>query len=156
TQYTLESRVASSGTGGVYHVEVDGFDVTGPIAVPNTGGWQTWQTLVTPGISMTAGPHLVPAVFDTKGTTGFFCNLNYMRWIIPGLNTPPTVSLTSPANGATYTAPATIPLTATAGDVDGLVTQVSFYNGSSLIGTVTLPPYTLSWTAVPVGTFSLT
>jgi subtilisin family serine protease/predicted Rdx family selenoprotein len=156
TQYTLESRVASSGTGGVYHVEVDGFDVTGPIAVPNTGGWQTWQTLVTPGISMTAGPHLVRAVFDTKGSSGFFGNLNYMRWVIPGLNTPPTVSLTSPANGATYTAPATIPLTATANDVDGLVTQVSFYNGPSLIGTTTLPPYTLSWTTVPVGTYSLT
>lgn len=154
-QYTLESRVASSGTGGVYHVEVDGFDVTGPIAVPSTGGWNTWQTIFTPGISMTAGPHMVRAVFDTRGGSGWFGNLNYMRWVIPGLNTPPTVSLTSPANGATYTVP-TIPLAATASDADGNVTQVSFYNGTSLIGTVTLPPYALSWTNVPIGTYTLT
>jgi subtilisin family serine protease len=154
-QYTLESRVASAGTGGVYHVEVDGLDVTGPIAVPNTGGWDAWQTILTPGITMTAGPHMVRAVFDTRGGSGWFGNLNYMRWIIPGLNAAPTVSLTSPVNGAIYTIP-TIPLAATASDADGNVTQVSFYNNASLIGTDTLPPYTLSWTNVPIGTYTLT
>jgi subtilisin family serine protease len=154
-QYTLESRVASSGAGGVYHVDVDGVDVTGPIAIPNTGGWETWQTIFTPGIPMTAGPHIVRAVFDTRGKSGWFADFNYMRWIIPSLNTPPTVSLTSPANGATYTVP-TIPLAATAADADGNVTQVGFYDGASLIGTDTSPPYTLSWTNVPIGTHTLT
>jgi subtilisin family serine protease len=154
-EYTLESRVASSGTGGIYHVEVDGFDVTGPITVPNTGGWDTWQTILTPGITMTAGPHMVRAVFDMRGGSGWFGNLNYMRWVVPGHNTPPTVSLTSPANGATYTVP-TIPLAATASDADGNVAQVSFYNGESLIGTDLTPPYTLSWTNVPIGTYTLT
>jgi hypothetical protein len=67
--------VASSGTGGVYHVEVDGVDVTGPIAVPNTGGWDTWQTIFTPGIAMTAGSHMVRGVFDTRGGSGWFVNL---------------------------------------------------------------------------------
>jgi subtilisin family serine protease len=154
-QYTLESRVASSGAGGVYHVEVDGLDVTGPIGVPNTGGWDSWQTVLTPGITMTAGPHIVRAVFDTRGGSGFFGNLNYTRWVIPSLNTPPAVSLTSPANGATYVVP-TIPLAATASDADGNIAQVSFYNGASLIGTDTLPPYSLSWTNVPIGTYTLT
>ena len=154
-QYTLESRVASSNTGGVYHVEVDGVDVTGPIAVPNTGGWDTWQTIFTPGIPMTAGPHMVRAVFDKKGASGWIGNLNYMRWVVPGLNAPPTVSLTSPANGATYTVP-TIPLAATASDSDGNVTQVSFYNGTSLLGTDATAPYSLSWTSVPIGTYTLT
>jgi subtilisin family serine protease len=154
-QYTLETRVASSGTGGAYHVEVDGVDVTGPIAVPNTGGWDSWQTILTPGITMTAGLHMVRAVFDTRGGSGWFADLNYMRWVIPSLNTPPTVSLTSPTNGATYVVP-TIPLAATASDADGNVAKVSFYNGASLIGTDTLPPYTLSWTNVPIGTYTLT
>jgi hypothetical protein len=35
-------------------------------------------------------------------------------------NTPPTVSMSSPKAGATYTAPATMSLSATAGDVDGI------------------------------------
>jgi subtilisin family serine protease len=154
-EYTLESRVASSGAGGSYHVEVDGVDVTGPIVVPNTGGWDTWQTIFTPGITMTAGPHMVRAVFDTRGGSGWVGDFNYMRWIIPGLNSPPTVSLTSPSNGATYTLP-TIPLAATAADADGNVTQVSFYNGTSLIGSDTVPPYALSWTNVAIGTYTLT
>ena len=42
--YTLEARVASSGAGGTFHVEVDGVNVTGPLTVPNTGGWQTWRS----------------------------------------------------------------------------------------------------------------
>ncbi|WP_273703776.1 Ig-like domain-containing protein, partial [Candidatus Accumulibacter vicinus] len=36
-------------------------------------------------------------------------------------NTPPTVSLTAPAAGASFVAPAAIPLTATAADTDGTI-----------------------------------
>ena len=31
-------------------VEVDGIDATGPITVPNTGGWQLRTTIRKPGI----------------------------------------------------------------------------------------------------------
>jgi chitodextrinase len=57
-------------------------------------------------------------------------------------NQPPTVTLTLPANGASYTGPAKIDLAATASDTDGTVSSVSFYNGSSLIATDTTAPYT--------------
>ena len=46
--YTLEARVASPGSGATFHVEVDGVDATGPLVVPNTGGWQTWQSVSGP------------------------------------------------------------------------------------------------------------
>jgi hypothetical protein len=36
---------------------------------------------------------------------------------------PPTVSLTSPANGATYVAPATVTLSASVSDPDGTVSK---------------------------------
>jgi hypothetical protein len=71
-------------------------------------------------------------------------------------NQPPTVTLTSPANGATYTAPATISLTATAADSDGTVTKVDFYNGTTLLGTTSTAPYSYSWTGVVAGTYTLT
>jgi hypothetical protein len=86
--YTLDARVASSGTGGVFHVEVDSIDVTGPLAVPNTGGWQTWQTISTGGISLTAGPHVLRIVIDTNGSTGWWGNLNYLRWNAVTLPSP--------------------------------------------------------------------
>jgi len=72
------------------------------------------------------------------------------------VNTSPTVSLTSPANNATYTTPASVTINATAADADGSVTQVAFYNGSTLLGTDTSSPYSFSWTNVVAGTYSLT
>ena len=71
-------------------------------------------------------------------------------------NTAPTVTLTSPTNGASYTAPATVTLTATAADADGTVAKVEFYNGTTLITTKTASPYTYSWTPVAAGTYNIT
>jgi hypothetical protein len=71
-------------------------------------------------------------------------------------NVAPTVSITSPTNGAKYTAPASVTLTANASDSDGTVSKVEFYNGSTLISTVTTSPYTYSWSGVAAGTYSIT
>jgi subtilisin family serine protease len=156
TNYTLNARVASVGAGGTFHVEVDGFDVTGPMTVPDTGGWQLWQTISSAAIPLDAGSHLMRVVIDTKGTSGWMGNVNYFRWTAPGVNGPPTVGLTAPADGANYLAPATIALSATASDPDGSIAQVSFYAGSTLLVTDTGTPYTFSWSNVPVGNYSLT
>lgn len=72
------------------------------------------------------------------------------------VNAPPIVTLTSPTNGATFTASATIPLIATAADSDGSVTQVDFYQGSTFIGSASGTPYTFSWTNVTAGSYALT
>ena len=50
---------------------------------------------------------------------------------------PPTVSLTSPADQATFTAPASILMQASASDSDGTVTRVDFYSGATLLGSAT-------------------
>jgi len=72
-------------------------------------------------------------------------------------NVPPTVSMTSPANNATFTAPANITLTATAADSDGTIAKVEFfYGGANLIATLTVPPYSIIWTGVPQGAYTLT
>jgi len=71
-------------------------------------------------------------------------------------NVPPTIALTSPVNGATFIAPATVSLAATASDSDGTVSRVEFYRGPTLIGTDTGSPYSFSWTNVAQGTYTLT
>jgi chitinase len=73
-----------------------------------------------------------------------------------GGNNPPTVSITSPANGATFTAPATITITASASDNDGSVSKVEFFNGATSLGAVTSAPYTFTWSNVANGTYSIT
>jgi regulation of enolase protein 1 (concanavalin A-like superfamily) len=71
-------------------------------------------------------------------------------------NTPPTSVISSPANGATFTAPANITIAASATDSNGSVTKVEFYRGSTLIGTDTSAPYSATWSNVAAGTYSLT
>jgi RHS repeat-associated protein len=78
-----------------------------------------------------------------------------LRRFIP--NAPPTVSMTSPATGANFTAPASVALTATAADSDGTIQKVEFFHGgNNLIATVTNAPYSVSWTGVPQGAYVLT
>jgi Domain of unknown function (DUF1929)/Bacterial Ig domain len=67
----------------------------------------------------------------------------------PPPNQLPSVSLTSPANGVVYTAPAKIPLAANAGDTDGSVARVEFFSGQTKLGEDTSAPYTLQWNAGP-------
>ena len=71
-------------------------------------------------------------------------------------NEPPSSAVTSPANGATFTAPATITITAMAADADGAVTRVDFYAGTVAIGAATASPYSITWPNVPAGTYQLT
>lgn len=69
---------------------------------------------------------------------------------------PPVVSMTVTPNAGGLIAPGSIALAATASDADGTVSKVDFYSGTSLLGTVTAAPYTLAWSNVAAGTYTLT
>jgi len=71
-------------------------------------------------------------------------------------NNPPTASITSPANNASFTAPAQITINASASDTDGTISKVEFYQGSTLLGTDTSSPYSFSWANVAAGSYALT
>ena len=71
-------------------------------------------------------------------------------------DSPPAVTLTQPANGATFTAPATVNLAATASDSDGTVTKVEFFNGATKLGEDTTAPYGFTWSGVAAGTYTVT
>jgi len=70
-------------------------------------------------------------------------------------NLPPSVALTSPANGATIAAGLNLTVTATASD-DGSVASVQFFGDGGSLGTTAAAPYSVTWTAVPAGTHTLT
>lgn len=63
--YDWEALVASNADGKRLHVLLDGImELTGSVAIPNTGGWDTYGTVtgVTPNLS--AGPHTLRIVID--------------------------------------------------------------------------------------------
>ena len=148
--YDMEIRVARSPAGtSSLHVESDGNDVTGILTVPSTGGWQSWTSIHKAGVSLTAGEHVLRLCMD-----GSSFNVNCITLTTP--NQPPIVSITSPADGATFTEPATITITADASDSDGSVTLVEFYNGSTKLGQDSSSPYQFSWDNVGAGYYTLT
>lgn len=71
--YDIEIRVA--GTGGTFRIEFGGVDKTGTITTPNTGGWQSWQTVAVNDIALSAGQQVM-RVYMTSG--GF--NLNSLAF----------------------------------------------------------------------------
>jgi len=81
--YTIEARVASNGGGGTFHVESDGDNKTGSMSIPNTGGWQSYQTISKSGVGLTQGQHTLRIAMDSDGATGFVGNFNYLSVVTP-------------------------------------------------------------------------
>lgn len=73
-----------------------------------------------------------------------------------GGNQYPTVSITSPANNATFASNANIAISANASDNDGSINKVEFYNGTTLLGTDNSGPYSYTWNNVANGTYTIT
>lgn len=74
----------------------------------------------------------------------------------PEGNLPPQVAITSPPAGSTCTSPCEIDITASASDPDGPIARVDFYAGGSPIASDTSSPYTVRWSNVPAGSYTLT
>lgn len=73
------------------------------------------------------------------------------------LSNPPTVSLATPVDNGTYAGP-NIPISVSASDPDGTVTQVEIYSAdfnTVLLATLTASPYTYTWPNVTPGTHTI-
>jgi carbohydrate binding protein with CBM6 domain/F5/8 type C domain-containing protein/fibronectin type III domain protein len=118
--YTLDARVASSGTGGTFHVEANGVNVTGTLAVPNTGAWQSWQS-VTKTVTLAAGLQTLRLVVDSDGPGGSFGNVNLLRLTAATTTAPPpptttNLALNKPATASSTEATAYVASAATDGN----------------------------------------
>ena len=59
-------------------------------------------------------------------------------------------------DGAIFTAPTNIVISAAASDLDGVVSKVEFFQGASKIGETNNAPFQYTWTNVPAGFYSVT
>ncbi len=71
-------------------------------------------------------------------------------------NAAPAVSIISPAANTTFTAPASIDIVADARDSDGTVSRVEFFANGAAIGSRTAAPWSVTWSGVGAGSYSLT
>jgi hypothetical protein len=69
---------------------------------------------------------------------------------------PLVVHINSPVEGAAFTAPANIVISADASEGDYTVSRVDFYQGDTLLGSSTTAPHSVTWSNVPPGNYSLT
>jgi hypothetical protein len=116
----------------------------------------TWSN-VPPGVYS-----LAAVATDNGGATATSAPVN----IAVVTNLPPRVRIESPYNGASFLAPATVRICASASDPDGTVTSVQFFSGTNSLGVVTTPTvisnycgveylYCLTVSNVTVGTYAL-
>jgi chitinase len=244
--YKLDARVAAMAAGSSFSIEIPGSS-TQTFTVPNTGGWQNWQTVTINNLNLTAGQKIIKLNLNgefnlnyvdfTKASTppptgpvvvyqncnndpGYAVALQTGTYTTAQLNAlgiadndistvtvqsgyqvtlyndnnlsgasyttttnssclttvgfndmtssikvslvttnpnnqAPTVTLTSPGNGATANAPAAFTVSANASDADGSIAKVDFYNGSALLFSDNSAPYSYSWTGVAAGTYTI-
>ncbi|HEY7119607.1 MAG TPA: carbohydrate-binding protein [Tepidisphaeraceae bacterium] len=101
--YHVEFRVAALGSGGAFHLEVDGKNVSGTLGVPDTKNWNTYASVQVKGINLTGGKHTMRLVFDKNGRSGYVGNFNLMRFARVGSTSTPQAP--SSSGGSTKATP---------------------------------------------------
>jgi hypothetical protein len=139
---------AQDADGTIQRVEFyDGANLIGSDAsAPYQIGWNYPQT--------TAGSHTITArAFDNQGasTTSAPITVTIVTSGGPAPLPVATASVSSPANEAIFDAPATITISAAAGGGTQGVNRVDFFLDTTLVGTDTTAPYSITVNNVPAG-----
>jgi hypothetical protein len=123
-----------------------------PALVPNTnivlsGTGINRTVIVTPAAGQVGTSLIALTVCDTSlcATASFLLTVNPL----------PTVTLSSPASGTTFSAPALLNFAASVSANNHSITKVRFFNGTTFLGEAAAAPYTFSWNNVQAGSYSL-
>ena len=154
-----DQTVTDTDGNGVETVTLDGTASSDPDGTIVSYEWREGATTLgvgsTVGVSFGVGAHTVTlTVTDNGGAFSSDDVLVMVNSATPSDTTPPTVSVTNPAGGATVFG--TVTISASALDNVG-VTAVELYLDSQLFSTDTTAPYSTSWdtTIVPDGSHAL-
>ena len=79
--YRIDMHVACKGPGGTFHLEFNGVDRTGPITVPDTGGWEHLKPFSHEGVKLVAGRQVMKAVMATGGKSGSIGDIDYFKFV---------------------------------------------------------------------------
>src|ERR1043166_356881 len=79
----------------------------------------------------------------------------YSTDVPTGPNAAPSVSINDPLNNTNFAAGTNVVIDASASDSDGIVAQVEFFQGTTLLGTDSTAPYTFVWNNVAASSYSI-
>lgn len=144
-------------------IKLDLLDALGNVVASNNS-----TTSLSAALSYTIGPGTFYISIDGVGTNdpktngysdyssiGVYNLTGTIPTVAPD-NLLPNVSLTAPTGGFVYEAPASILIKATATDIDGNISKVEFYNGTTKIGEDLTAPYEYTWNNVAIGNYNIT
>jgi len=96
-------------------------------------------------------------IWITAALNGYSRMMEAEAWgISSGINAPPDVSISSPAEGASFRSPSNVTIAANASDSDGVVQQVAFFADGAPIAVDTSSPFSVVWNAPSPGNYTLT
>jgi len=101
--------------------------------------------------------------FDQPGAYDYYCRPHRSRGMVgtvnvlvqPTAGSPPTVTITSPADRSVFAAPANVTIQANPFDTDGPVTNVQFFAGANLLGADTTMPFSIEASNLAAGSYAL-
>lgn len=135
---------AADSDDGVAKVEF--YDGAALLGTVTSAPWQlSWS-------GASAGSHTLRAIaFDTRAASTTSASVTVS---VVASNLPPTIALTSPANGQIFTQGQTIVLAASASDPEGQIASVQFLDGATVLATLTAAPWQHNVLAPALGSHS--
>ena len=99
--YKLEARVASAGHGGTFHVEFGSGVNSDELAIPDTGGWDTYQTIAT-NVQLNAGRQVMRTSCSIPTAAAGYADPGDLNWFnLTMAASTPTPSVDSHSNADT-------------------------------------------------------
>jgi M6 family metalloprotease-like protein len=112
-----------------------------------------WVLMGQEEIALGANVYIGLAVTGVNGTAPALAEFEEIS--LTYHNTPPSVSIATPAHNENFLAPATVNISANASDADGSVTHVEFYLDSTLVNTDYTTPYSYTLSNVSAGNYTI-
>ena len=121
------------------------------------GGLGNTSFTFTGGVATVLGVRCVGRVHTSSSAmNSWVANATELQAFAAPVPPPPvSILLTNPPDGARYTAPATIPIQASVITTTGSISQVEFFCDTTNLGEAVSPPYSITWSNVPPGSYPL-
>jgi PKD repeat protein len=119
---------------------------TGPSEIPYRGVHNRFQFI----------PELDVYLSVVEGQNGTVWAYKPADWSNPTPSQLPSVSITSPVGGTSYTAPASFAIVANSSTPVGSITKVDFFVNNVAAGTATTAPWQAQWNNIPPGQYQIT
>ena len=82
--YDVKFVLSAPSEGGKIHLDFNGKDVTGPIAVPNTGSFQKLGSVTKKNVPLNAGKYVMKMVMDANGKSGWVSDIDLIEFTQSG------------------------------------------------------------------------